>query len=257
MSLLTMIFGVTLGGPALARAWGVYNSTAATMMSYLVYPVIETSNINYCLKIDDARFEEKNLDTEIQFALRLWLSHLPELGIKKVALTKVDCAFDHLNLWVDLGPDTGHQDLGGYEFPVREKDRMYSFVKIDTHYAYKTPQHEYHYKDLAWLIQNTGFSLARYLYKISFAQPMDAHAVAADLQVDHDTIYWTTYKVLVHEFGHSFGLCDTYDAGIKYCDPELMSAAQPSSVMKNSEYFYLTDDDVTGFNALFKDYVVK
>jgi len=61
--------------------------------------------------------------------------------------------------------------------------------------------------------------------------------------------------VLVHEFGHVWGLCDQYE-GPSNCDPNFKSEHPDlNSIMaasSNIAKIYLTDDDITGIRALAK-----
>ncbi|MFW7377264.1 MAG: hypothetical protein ACOH5I_00470 [Oligoflexus sp.] len=64
-----------------------------------------------------------------------------------------------------------------------------------------------------------------------------------------------TFPVLVHEFGHVWGLCDQYE-GPSNCDPR-HSSRHPAldSIMAASSSInkiYLTDDDITGIRELAK-----
>lgn len=81
---------------------------------------------------------------------------------------------------------------------------------------------------------------------------MTVQTFATSRNLDYVSVFWSTYRALIHELGHSFGLCDTYIATMKdRCDPNFSSVDQPSSVMKDSNYFYLTDDDKEGIQRLF------
>jgi hypothetical protein len=64
--------------------------------------------------------------------------------------------------------------------------------------------------------------------------------------------YKFAYLTLLHEIGHTFGLCDMYNSQVHQCDPNLMSEDRPDSVMKVSNKFYLTDDDKAGIRKAFE-----
>lgn len=62
------------------------------------------------------------------------------------------------------------------------------------------------------------------------------------------TGYFSTYNVLLHEFGHAFALSDTYQNGQSgNCKP-----GQPQAVMCNTRFSELQTDDVAGVQAVFK-----
>ncbi len=60
-------------------------------------------------------------------------------------------------------------------------------------------------------------------------------------------------QVLVHEFGHVWGMCDQYE-GPSNCDPNFKSPHPDTKSMmaaaSNVARLYLTDDDITGIRAL-------
>ena len=72
--------------------------------------------------------------------------------------------------------------------------------------------------------------------------------------------YNSTYPLLIHELGHSFGLCDTYEnspeMAVSNCSDVHASASsaadQPFSIMQSWRVFYLTPDDRDGIVALFQ-----
>lgn len=60
--------------------------------------------------------------------------------------------------------------------------------------------------------------------------------------------YFGSYNVVLHEFGHAFGLGDTYQNGQSgNCRP-----GQPQAVMCNTSFDHLQPDDLAGMKAVFK-----
>ena len=74
-------------------------------------------------------------------------------------------------------------------------------------------------------------------------------------QDDIMEVYNNSFTFMLHEFGHAFGLCDTY-VGSNNCDPNYSSptdiAEQPPSVMRCDDPIYLYPDDIEGIRQLFK-----
>ena len=63
----------------------------------------------------------------------------------------------------------------------------------------------------------------------------------------HYTGWYGSRNVILHEFGHAFGLLDTYRGGGGSCQP-----GQPDSVMCSARYLDLTTDDVNGIRRMFQ-----
>jgi hypothetical protein len=64
----------------------------------------------------------------------------------------------------------------------------------------------------------------------------------------NNTGQFSTYNTLLHEFGHGFGLYDTYQNGLSGdCQP-----GQPQAVMCNTSFSGLEKDDIAGVQDQFK-----
>jgi hypothetical protein len=59
--------------------------------------------------------------------------------------------------------------------------------------------------------------------------------------------YTGSYNILLHEFGHAFGMGDTYTTGSGIC-----VQGQPQSVMCNTSFSVLQPDDIAGVQKIFK-----
>ena len=59
--------------------------------------------------------------------------------------------------------------------------------------------------------------------------------------------YTGSYNTLLHEFGHAFGLGDTYLTTSGHC-----KADQPQAVMCNTSFSVLQEDDINGVRAVFQ-----
>ncbi|MDQ3232656.1 MAG: hypothetical protein M3Q07_12625 [Pseudobdellovibrionaceae bacterium] len=91
-------------------------------------------------------------------------------------------------------------------------------------------------------------------------QTLDSSQILSQMQGRGDmevspTAASIALPVLVHEFGHVWGLCDQYE-GPTNCDPSFKSThPDMGSIMaaaSNIAKLYLTDDDITGIRALAK-----
>jgi hypothetical protein len=65
--------------------------------------------------------------------------------------------------------------------------------------------------------------------------------VSATRNIDWSAVYCSTYKMLIHEFGHSFGLYDGYIAKtIESYYTKFSSRDQPPSIMRDAKCFFIT-----------------
>jgi hypothetical protein len=246
---------IVQGLPTGARAWGLsVDLNNGWLDSQLVTHVIQSKAITYCVDIQDSRFALGTLERQVEMALSLWLKPLESLGIQGVAIRAVSCSDPSFNLKIQLAHESQYTDIGSYQTPQREGSHAYSLVKVDSDFRYVADGKTYEIVDFENFVP-AGRSLGSLLGYISVVQPMTAQQFTDFLGGDYYAVFWSTYRLLIHETGHSFGLCDTYDSQVqKRCDPAFRTPTQPSSVMKDSNYFYLTDDDVAGIQALFRRY---
>ena len=234
-----------------AFAWGLSTElNESWAKARLVFPAIQQKLIRYCLKNETpARFDSDSVALQVESALRLWLT---AAGADDVKILRASCT-GSFNLLVQLGEEKRWKALGSYQLSSWDRSHYYSLVKFDSGFAsayggVKTP-----ITDFGQFSRAPASSESALLKLVSLDEPQTVQAFAKTQNLDPSKVFWSTYPSLIHELGHSFGLCDTYDATIKdQCDPAYSSPSQPSSVMKDSTYFYLTPDDVTAIKRLFE-----
>ena len=236
-----------------AHAWGLLASlNTAWVNAALVNRVIQHREIDYCIEIQDPRFVASSIQTQAEAALHLWLKPLEPMGIEGVVIRQVDCGNRAMNLKIQFGPEKLYPTLASYQLPQYDNGHFYTLVKFNSQYVYieSNGTHD-SMVDFENYVPN-GTSLESELGLISLLQPTTVLALSASRSLDYFAVYNTTYRALIHELGHSFGLCDTYAEQIHVnCDPARMSVEQPSSVMHDSTYFYLMPDDLAGLKVLF------
>jgi hypothetical protein len=240
--------------PASAHAWGLsseLNESWAT--ARLVFPTLREHELRYCIKNEvPARFPDASLATQTEAALRLWLDQVRDLtGV--VTIKRVPCDGGNFHILLLMGEETQWKGLGSYQLSSWDDAHYYSLVKFDTGFRYNAgPGHDVAITDFLRYAP-AGANPPEFLRRISSVRPETVPAFSASRKLDESEVFWSTFPSLLHELGHSFGLCDTYDATVKdQCDPKFSSDAHPSSVMKDSNYLYLTADDITAIRALFK-----
>lgn len=253
-SLLFLAFFALRAVPAFA--WGLSTElNESWAQARLVFPALQQKTIRYCIKNEVvARFDSDSIALQVEAALRLWLEPLKAQGVDGVAVERVPCEAGNFNLLVQIGEETEWKTLGSYQLSSWDDTHYYSLVKLDSTFLSQIGGKGYPIADFKEYAGSLADEAAL-IRDSSREHPQTVPAFAAAHHLDPYAVFWSTFPSLLHELGHSFGLCDTYDAPVKdQCDPKYSSQANPSSVMKDSNYLYLTGDDVTAIKALFARY---
>lgn len=248
MRILAGLFGLFYTHAAFA--WGLSTELNESWSgARLVFPALREKAITYCLRNEAPdRFDNVSVALQVESALRLWLS---AAGADDVKILRTACEGSY-NLLIHVGEENKWKGLGSYQLSSWDKSHYFSLIKFDSGFVStygdaKTPITDFRAFSRAPASESAQLKL------VSLDEPQTVQAFAKTQNLDPSMVFWSTYPSLIHELGHSFGLCDTYDATIKdQCDPAYSSSAQPSSVMKDSTYFYLTPDDVTAIQRLFQ-----
>lgn len=251
-----------------AYGWGLKQELVQTprwLAASLTARAWRQPQIRYCLDLPSAeavRFPAASLHPQITAALQLWLTPLVAQKGSPVGVAPVPCT-DAFDLKIVFGSTAAGDTANGAFTAVLRQDQPAHdamVVKIDSDYVWHetrnlpgNPNGAYHWQDFAVFARpERGETLASLLADVSAHQPQSLDQFAAARGLGHSAVFWTTYHTFIHEFGHAFGLCDTNEALLaQQCHPQWRSAgAQPSSVMRDSNYFYLTADDRAGLRAV-------
>lgn len=253
--------------PDTVAAWGIKHELRSlrSWQASLTFKAVMHGTITYCIDIAPdltTRFPPAALAIETEAALQLWTTPLLTPHGGHISIQQVACQAA-ADLRVVIGAhQSGSTANGAFAQTMHapHPTQDYILIKFDADYRW----HETRglpgnaNGDYAWqnTMQGLGLAsltqLAPTLTAISITRPRSVDAVAQALTLPHSTVFWTTYRALIHELGHGFGLCDTnQEWREKDCDTSWRNqGAQPSSVMTDSNYFYLTDDDQAGINFL-------
>ena len=247
-----------------AMAWGLMKEMDGSFKyAHLVFPVYKNHQINYCITLSEsdlsprAGFTYKTINTEARIALREWLSAVSDLT-GPVKLKRVHCQSPTVNLIIYLGaPQMGSMSTPSFsQADPYMRSHNYEYVSINTVGRYPLDDVSMPVIDFSKLIPSQ-MGLASAL-KFLINQKMSNKQIVkwAGLPSEDITeVYNNSFTFMLHEFGHAFGLCDTYKSSTN-CDPNYSSTAhlseQPPSVMQWDRPVYLYPDDIEGIRQLFK-----
>jgi len=187
-------------------------------------------------------------------ALTVWLAALGDKAVQEVALNRVECQDTKLDLAIRIRAEVEKRP-SAYSHRSDLARRVFHTIVINTApssrpWATLTGVFPGGFQDLKGTIQ-----------RISFLKPTRAQDFLPQGWAKTNAIRDTSYRVLIHELGHAFGLCDTYAEGIHQCDKDrttsLVSERHPASVMKSDDFFYLTSDDQQGMRTLFYRFLTE
>ncbi len=237
----------------------------------LIYPAYQNHRIDYCLNLRDpapGKFSYSSMEIEVPLALQQWLNAVKN-WTGPVKIKRVSCSTPGLNLMVDVGsppPPHSHDTHQSFEYiDMNTKNaQLFDHVVLSTTYSYYHDNAILFDDDFAYvvrdLLKTKHITLQKLIKRITKHQTTFktiATWVRPQWGDQSDAmVYNSSYPFLLHEFGHSFGLCDTDD--VKFmkkegCDPNHVSNwySQPPSVMASDDFFYLTADDISGVQHVF------
>jgi hypothetical protein len=215
----------------------------------LIHDVINSRAINFCVSIENSpRFSKRSIATQVKMATNMWLKALPVFN--QMTVTEVGCHSSSLDLKVVVKKDLQYPKSSAYKL---NGDR-YDTIIINS--GYKRKVSKYSNKvvspiDLSSILKK-GDKLETVLSKLTSKQ-YNTLKLAKKFRISRSQAYYTSYKTIIHEVGHSFGLCDTLNPK-NNCDSRYLTSRQPKSVMKNSTFMYLTSDDIKGIRSVYKRY---
>jgi len=234
-----------------AFGWGLSSELNESWAgARLVFPALREKAITYCLRNEAPdRFDNESVALQVESALHLWLS---AAGAEDVKISRLPNCSGSFHLLVQIGEEKRWPGLGSYQLSSWDKTHSYSLVKFDSGFVSNIGGSKTPIVDFRRFSRDPA-AISAQLKRISVEEPQTVQAFAKASTLDPNAVFWSTYPSLIHELGHSFGLCDTYEAPMKdQCDPAYSTPEQPSSVMKDSTYFYLTTDDTTAIQRLFQ-----
>lgn len=242
---------------AQALAWGHQLDLRDPKLrpAYLAPIALLAHEIRFCVSIDPSvasQFDSDSIHTQTQAVLQAWLNPAQQVrAVSSVTLRAVDCKLNRFDLKVVLGPDQKYPQLGSYHDIFTDGARNYSVIHINTEYRTPTKIAIVDYKSLMRLESHD--ELVASLDRLAQNQGFSSIDFAKYAGLEHDPVFWSTFRILLHEVGHAFGLCDTLSSLSKTdCDPDFLTSISRQTVMSDSTYMSLTKDDEIGIVALFQ-----
>lgn len=245
-----MVLLLCLGSDGHAWALKSMLDDPALLRSTLTSKVLKNHRIRYCLVMEEpcAALPRGTVKLELLMALSLWTKPLGPCGYDEVT---PDQPWD-LKVEVGRTPagDTSHgafcRHLGSGVVIRINSD----FVWTETRSLPSNPNGTYTWHTLTSVL-GPGVTFER-VARDAAQRHLSLDDLAVQYTLSHSTLFYTSYRAFVHELGHAFGLADTNSEQLaRQNDGRWRSPGeQPNSVMKTSNFLYLTPDDLAGLRAV-------
>ena len=238
-----------------ANAWGhrLELRDPVLQRALLADIAIRNHEIRFCVSIDpsaETRFELESIQTQTMASLQAWINPVQQARlIGSVGLRAVDCSTNNFNLMVVIAPDRLHPEVSASNAFNTRDGQTFAVVHINTEYRTNRQEPITDFKTLMRL--ETHDELVSILDRLSLVQGFSTTDFAKHSGLEPDPVFWSTFRILLHETGHAFGLCDSSKAGLD-CDPEYRTDISSRTVMSDSEFVSLTSDDELGIAELFR-----
>jgi hypothetical protein len=241
-----------------AFAWGhiIYFNDPDLAAVHLVFPALKSHRISYCLAIDSAvanRFEETSIEAQINSVIQIWLRPVQDHGlIGRVQILRTPCSENTFDLKIAIGPELKYPSLGSYQLESLEKDHKFTLIKINSNFQWDSVS----VVDFKALVGPSKFTSV--LSRLQQTDAVSPDQFGMDNGLDYYTLFWSTQRILLHEMGHSFGLCDTIPSQVSlHCDPNHLTQQFKLSVMSDSNFLSLTNDDIDGIVSVFNRFASR
>lgn len=250
--ILFIVTGLILVAPP-AGAWALRaNLRTDEYRATTSYSILKSRRIDFCVRYAAPGFDRNGIAAQARLAFAVWLRALePGQKLGKVAVNEVSCSSPTLNVMIDAS--SFQSRYLGYTMASRSAGRAFSYTNLSTTYRCHDAQPNHALIDFEALVGSRP-ALDRELTQLR-SSPWSCAAYAERRNLPQERVECSTLPVLIHEIGHTFGLCDTYwGTPQKECDPALQSKdkEQPSSVMSGVYAFFLTPDDIEGVNRAYE-----
>ncbi|MCZ6604036.1 MAG: hypothetical protein O7A03_02695 [Alphaproteobacteria bacterium] len=290
-ALCVIVLALSLG-VSQALAWGHLKDFGVRQISgSLIFDVLEEGSIGVCVESDDPRYTQGDLEILVEASLTVWLDAVRDLIDAEVSIEE-DCNLLSLDLLILFGAYSGVVSPDGaadiaFKTRVHRGANFFSvigFNTVGTNAARGEPL--VFMSPLDFLDEDLSRDLSRgeklaYLEAVSQDAPsrlvgrnfddmarlfegvaddleialLTRDAVAAARDIDDNPI--DILPVMIHEFGHGFGLCDMRPAAYEVsCNRQYRTELTRASIMAFGGY-KLRRDDVEGIRSLFERFIER
>ncbi len=285
---LVAVFAGAWAGPALA--WGhLPEFGVASQSPTLVLDVVERGRIRFCVENKDDRYVDGDLEILVEASLRVWLTEIEDLVGRDIAVER-ECAISMVDLMVVFGDVAGGSNGEGpadfaYRAPLTRGANRFSLVAFNTVDTNAAGGNELVFMSaLDFLGETASLDQAdklEFLRLISTDAPNrflgrrfatmervfgrvgekagfevdTGPAVAERLGITDNPA--DLFPVMIHEFGHAFGLCDMRPIPYEIrCNRQWRTELTDSSVMAFGGYV-LRPDDIEGIRSIFERFAKR
>jgi hypothetical protein len=252
---LFTVVGLCLLFASKGMAWGLLDPTGYWRKATITYKLKQTNTITYAVSVaNNDRIDENSISIQAEVAMGLWLNAVPELENRNIRMIQVEKDSDpDLMIAVDF--------FGQKEKMVNKVDtgvgthpsgKLFKRIRINLDFHLESNGSSSVEQDVKVLFRNDLGSLKENLIAVS-SKKMTLRDIEKINNVERNLAWFNTFTSLIHEIGHTFGLCDMYKENIATCNPDFISpnACQVPSVMREY-YFFLQEDDIEGIRKAFE-----
>ncbi|MCZ6765080.1 MAG: hypothetical protein O7C63_09125 [Alphaproteobacteria bacterium] len=266
MTVRQAIFGFLLAAVLAAGTGGAYGWGHLPELrgeegrAHLVFAVLERATIGYCTDTEKPDFNLDDLDIQVEGALKVWLAAVEDLldgTLDGPVTVEKNCDPATLDLMVTVGPIDVRPSAYGRQLLVPFAGRTISRIWINDAPVHGNPVRRTNIFDF-------DPDAATPSAKQAFLDRMrDGGKNLSQLAVEfglETTLPLTSsiYQTLIHETGHSFGLCDLKEGVFEVrCDPRFRTVPNQNAVMSTAGALNLTFDDREGIRALFNRFIER
>ncbi len=253
---------LTVATSVQARAWGIH-----TQMEWKEYrgallstKVLKNHKIDYCVELaPDYLTVPNSIIQQIDAGLSMWINPVVKSLNHTVEVDSVPCGDPRMDLKVVVGhfPDMPSGGRTSYLITSSEPAELVR-INLDAPVQNTRDNRLIKPKDFVFFLP-PNVELEKMLDFLIGAPTMSIDLYAqkylnTNQSLNVDDLNDSTLSILLHELGHSLGLCHTYD--ISHCSKgnmlDVPAVQQPSSLMKSGDYLNLTADDTAGVMRLFE-----
>ena len=242
-----------------AHAWIHWNMLENEQYKHklLIYTVLENHHFNYCFQDQTKLIDRDSVKIQVDRAIQVWSRAFATAGVPGVTANLVSCST--ADLQIVMGPNPYKtlwlQESVAFVTPVADVTQpllMHLNVSEKPHMTSYGDDLNLRIIDIKDVLKLSLQNLGAFLDQMSYGGYTVGTLIHEHPELIPNTRYLhLSYGILLHEFGHTFGLGDTYAGAMEVNgSKQWRSSTQPTSLMEAIPYYNLQPDDQKGFVAL-------